>query len=119
MDCGPPGFSALPESPGKNTGVDCLALLQRIFLTQGSNPRLLSPALQALFTTEPPGNCLFGGKPLNQPNELKMLLEGFPGGPVIKTLVLHCQVSSSSPGQEAKDPTSLMEKSKKRKKMLQ
>ena len=28
-------------SPGKNTGVDCHALLQGIFLTQGSNLRLL------------------------------------------------------------------------------
>ena len=41
IDCSPPGFSAIPVSPGKNTGVDCLALLQRIFLTQGLNPRLL------------------------------------------------------------------------------
>ena len=29
------------ESPGKNTGVDCRSLLQRIFLTQGSNSGLL------------------------------------------------------------------------------
>ena len=28
-------------SPGKNTGVDCLALLQEIFPTQGLNPHLL------------------------------------------------------------------------------
>ena len=28
------------DSPGKNTGVDCRALLQGIFLTQGSNPCL-------------------------------------------------------------------------------
>ena len=28
-------------SPGKNTGVDCHSLLQRIFLTQGLNPGLL------------------------------------------------------------------------------
>ena len=31
------------DSPGKNTGVGYFALLQRIFLTQGSNPRLLHP----------------------------------------------------------------------------
>ena len=30
------------DSPGKNTGVGCHFLLQRIFLTQGSNPHLLS-----------------------------------------------------------------------------
>ena len=35
------------DSPGKNTGVDCHALLQEIFPTQGSNPR--SPALQQDF----------------------------------------------------------------------
>ena len=29
------------NSPGKNTGVGCHFLLQRIFLTQGSNPSLL------------------------------------------------------------------------------
>ena len=29
------------DSPSKNTGVDCHSLLQRIFLTQGSNPGLL------------------------------------------------------------------------------
>ena len=29
------------DSPGKNTGVGCHFLLQGIFLTQGSNPRLL------------------------------------------------------------------------------
>ena len=30
------------DPPGKNTDVGCHALLQRIFLTQGSNPHLLS-----------------------------------------------------------------------------
>ena len=29
------------DRPGKNTGEDCYALLQGIFLTQGSNPHLL------------------------------------------------------------------------------
>ena len=37
----PPGFSVHGDSPGKNTGVGCYALLQGIFLTQGSNPGLL------------------------------------------------------------------------------
>ena len=34
-------FSVYRYSPGKNTGVGCHALLQGIFLTQGSNPYLL------------------------------------------------------------------------------
>ena len=40
MDCSPPGSSVHADSPGKNTGVACHALLQRIFPTQGSNPGL-------------------------------------------------------------------------------
>ena len=37
MDCSPPGSSIHEDSPGKNTGVDCHALLQGIFPAQGSN----------------------------------------------------------------------------------
>ena len=40
MDCSPPGSSVHGDSPGKNTGVRCHALLQGIFPTQGSNPSL-------------------------------------------------------------------------------
>ena len=35
MDCNPPGSSVHGDSPGKNIGVGCHALLQGIFLTQG------------------------------------------------------------------------------------
>ena len=41
MDCSLPGFSVHGDSPGKNTGVGCPALLQGIFPTQGPNPHLL------------------------------------------------------------------------------
>ena len=40
MDCSPPGSFVHEDSPGKNTGVGCHALLQEIFLTQGSNSGL-------------------------------------------------------------------------------
>ena len=40
MDCSLPGSSVHGDSPGKNTGVGCHALLQGIFPTQGSNPGL-------------------------------------------------------------------------------
>ena len=40
MDCKPPGSSVHGDSPNKNTGVGCQALLQGIFPTQGSNPGL-------------------------------------------------------------------------------
>ena len=47
-----PGLLYPWDSPSKNIGVSCHALLQGIFLTQGLNPRLLSPALAGgLFTT--------------------------------------------------------------------
>ena len=41
MDCSPPGTSVHGNSPGKNIGVVCHALLQGIFPTQGSNSGLL------------------------------------------------------------------------------
>ena len=48
------------DSPGKNTGVGCCALLQGSFPTQGSNPRLMSPALAGrFFTVMPPAKPLF------------------------------------------------------------
>ena len=40
MDCSPPGFSAHGDSPGQNTGVGSLSLLQKIFPTQRLNPGL-------------------------------------------------------------------------------
>ena len=53
MDCSLPSSSVHGDSPGKNTGVGCHFLLQRIFLTQGSRPSLImSPAfLGGFFTT--------------------------------------------------------------------
>ena len=41
MDCSPPDSSVHGDSPGKNPGVGCYALLQGIFPTQGLNPGLL------------------------------------------------------------------------------
>ena len=40
VDCSPPSSSVHGDSPAKNTGVGCPALLQEIFATQGSNPSL-------------------------------------------------------------------------------
>ena len=48
-DCSPPGSSVHGDSPGKNTGMGCCALLQRIFPTQGSNPGLI-PHSGGFFT---------------------------------------------------------------------
>ena len=44
------------DSPGKNTGMGCCALLQRIFPTQGLNSiSCVSCIAGEFFTTEPPG----------------------------------------------------------------
>jgi len=40
VDCSLSGSSVHGDSPGKNTGVGCHALLQGIFPTQGLNPGL-------------------------------------------------------------------------------
>ena len=40
MNCSPPDTSVHGDSPGKNTGVGCHALLQGIFPNLGSNPGL-------------------------------------------------------------------------------
>ena len=48
MDCGPSGLCPW-DSPGKNTGMGCHALLQGILPTQGSNPGLLH-SRQIFFT---------------------------------------------------------------------
>ena len=54
MDCSPPGSSVHGDSPGKNTGVGCHALLQGNLSNPGIQPR--SPALQAdSLPTEPAG----------------------------------------------------------------
>ena len=48
MDYSPPCSSVHGDSLGKNTGVGCHDLLQGIFLTQGSNLRLLNWQADAL-----------------------------------------------------------------------
>ena len=53
MDCSAPGSSICGILQAKNTGVGCHFLLQGIFLTWGSNPRLL--IARGFFTAEPQG----------------------------------------------------------------
>ena len=57
MDCSLPGSSAHGDSSGKNTAVSCLALLQEIFQTQGSNPGL-PQCRQILYQLSYPGNLM-------------------------------------------------------------
>ena len=55
VDCSPPGSSVVGDSPGKNTGVGCHALLQGVFPIQGSNPGLLH-CRQILYHLSPQGS---------------------------------------------------------------
>ena len=59
MDCSPPGSSVHGDSPGKNTGVGCHALLQGIVQTQGLNPGPLhcTKILYCLSHQESPRAC--------------------------------------------------------------
>ena len=54
MDCSLPGYSVHGNFLDKNPGEGCHFPLQGLFLTQGSNPRLLR-LLHWLITTKPPG----------------------------------------------------------------
>ena len=50
MDCSPPGSSVHDESPDKNTGVGCHALLKGIFPTQGLSLGLPHWFFRGFFT---------------------------------------------------------------------
>ena len=58
MECSLPGSSVLGDSPGKNPGASCHALLQGIFPTQGSN-RGLPHCRQILYNLSHQGNPVF------------------------------------------------------------
>ena len=65
MDCSPPDSSVHGNSPGRNTGVGCHALLQGIFPTQGLNSCLLhvlhwqAGSLPLVLPRKPQGVQLF------------------------------------------------------------
>ena len=77
------------DSPGKNTRGGCHAFLQRIFLTQGSNPHLLHLLLQQVgsLPLAPPGKPQEVGAPSGHIFAIKgllILVQGFPGGSEVK-----------------------------------
>ena len=80
MDCSLPG-SCPWGSPGKNTGVGCHALLQRIFPVQGLNPDLLH-CRKILYCLSHQGSCATLGKKRAQTCSLTGHLQGwFPAKP--------------------------------------
>ena len=84
MLCSPPSSSVHGDSSGKNTGVGCHALLQRIFPNSGIKPR--SPALQAdSLPPAPPG------KPKNTGVGGLSLLQGIFLTQESNWVLLHCR----------------------------
>ena len=70
VNCSPPGSSVHGDSPGKNTGVGCHALLQGIFLTQGLNPGL-PHCRQILYRLSHQGSSrILSGWPILSPGDL-------------------------------------------------
>jgi len=76
------------DSPGKNTGVGCHALLQGIFPTQGSNPGIKLRSLSCwhiLYNLNPPG------KPKNTGVGSLSLLQGIFLTQELKWGLLYCR----------------------------
>jgi len=84
MDSSPAGSSVHGDSPGKNTGVGCHALLQGIFPTQGLNPGLSTLQVDSL-PSEPPG------KPKNIGGGSLSLLQGIFQTQEWNQGLLHCR----------------------------
>ena len=88
MDCSLPGFSVYGDSPGKNTGGGCHALLQGIFPTRWKGPEIKprSPALQVdpLLSEAP-------GKPMNTGVGSLSLLQGIFPTQESNQGLLHCR----------------------------
>ena len=88
MDYSLPGSSVNGGFPGKNTHVGCHALLQGIFLTQGSNPHLLcflrwqASSLPLEPLGKPPEHSRFCERP-QQPGPLSFVISNLKRPPKI------------------------------------
>ena len=87
VDCSQPGSSVHRDSPGKNTGVSCHALLQGIFPTQESNWGLRSLACIAgsSLPAELPGKSKSFQAPQACPSRIVQTLRG-PPTPLLTSL---------------------------------
>ena len=110
VDCSLPGSSVHGDSPGKNTVVGCLALLQGIFPTQGSNSglphcrRILyhlshqgSPRILEWVASPSPGDLSNPGiKPGSPELQLDSLPAELPGTPNIWQVLNKYQIPLTS-----------------------
>ena len=84
IDCSLPGFSVHGDSPGKNTGVSCHALLQGIFPTQEWNPDL--PHWRWILY-----RLSHQGSPRNYGVDSLSLLQGIFPNQELNRILLHCR----------------------------
>ena len=94
MDCNPPRSSVHGESPGKNTGVGCHALLQGIFPTQGLNPGL-PHCRQVLYHLSHQGSPTKNYTKVFDCRELVSLIPHCQGSTIFVTAALCFQVLKS------------------------
>ena len=107
MDCSPPGSSVHGNSPGKNTGVGCHALLQA-----GDLPNQVTPALQAdSLPCEPPR------KPKNTGVGSLSLPQGIFPTQELNRGLLHCSQILYQPSYQG-SPTNKLTSLKKKKKAI-
>ena len=99
MDFGLPGPSIPGDSPGKNTGVGCHALLQGIFPTQGLNMCIERVSCIGRHSLPPgkPISGLYHSLLINSPTERL----DFPGGSNSKESACNLGDLSSIPGLAA------------------
>ena len=96
---GPTGLLCPKDSPGKNTGVGCHALLPGIFPTQGSNPGKLEWVAYPFsgHLTDP---GIKPGPPALQADSLPALLPGKPSNPLPPTKNISRRRKMSLRGQK-------------------
>ena len=94
IDCNPPHSSVHGESPGRNTGVGCHPLLQRIFPTQGLNPGLLH-CRQVLYHLSHQGSPTKNYAEVFDCRELVSLTPHCQGSTIFVTAALYFQVLKS------------------------
>ena len=87
------------DSPGQNTGVGSLSLLQGIFPTQGSNPGL-PHCRQILYQLSHQGSSLFSCRQKSPVWFGNTLTPAFPGGSVGKEAALNAEDPGSIPEAE-------------------
>ena len=96
------------DSPGRNTGLGCNALLQRIFLTQEPRDQTLVSCIKCIFFTT---------EPIRKPNISLCLLWQWADGGSVLVLCFHVCVLCFNVNMKIKPLPCTSKKKKKKKKI--